>query len=96
MQVQERYLLNPQHPHLTNNSQVERFNVPIASSFSVFALRCNVLIDQIVMDEYTSSGGELTNQISERIRYQVWLHKCDMIGAPVTQDEVYVRYVKTV
>ena len=96
MEIHEAYPNSPQHQHLAHNSHVERFNIPIASSFPALAQRCSLLIDQLVMDEYTISGGIWTNHISEMIRYQVWLHKSDMIQAPVNQEETYVRYVKTV
>ena len=96
MVIHEAYPNSPQYQHLVNNSHVERFNTPIASSFPVLAQRCSLLIDQLVMDEYTSSGGIWTNHISDMIRYQVWLHKCEMIQDPVNQEETYVRCVRTV
>ena len=64
-----------QYAHLIVNSEVERFNIPITASFPALADRCSILINQLVMDDYTASDGIWTNDFSRMIMYQVWIHK---------------------
>ena len=86
---------NAQTAHSVNNSYTENYNLPIAMTFPVMAQRCSLVIDQLLMDHYTSSGGIWTNDACDYIIYVIWQHQTENAQQPGNLNAIHIRCVKT-